>query len=91
MRFSQSGFCTWKSALFLVCRFCISKISNKKQNLDKILESKNEKNKVVANLQKSENIFLKKIKQQQKQSRLIEEQIKRIIEEEIKAARAKLK
>ena len=66
-------------------------ISNKKQNLDKILESKNEKNKVVANLQKSENIFLKKIKEQQKQSRLIEEQIKRIIEEEIKAARAKLK
>ena len=66
-------------------------ISNKKQNLDKILESKNEKNKVVANLQKSENIFLKKINEQQKQSRLIEEQIKRIIEEEIKAARAKLK
>ena len=66
-------------------------ISNKKQNLDKILESKNEKNKVVANLQKSENIFLKKIKEQQKQSRLIEEQIKRIIEEEIKAARTKLK
>ncbi len=66
-------------------------ISNKKQNLEKIFESKNEKNNVVANLQKSENIFLKKIKEQQNQSRLIEEKIKQIIEEEIKAARAKIK
>ena len=66
-------------------------ISNKRNNLNKILESKQEKDSKVAKLQKSEEIFLRKIKDQQKQARLIEEKIKRIIEEEIRLAREKLK
>ena len=69
----------------------IDLISNKKNNLNKILESKQEKDSKVAKLQKSEKIFLRKIKDQQKQARLIEEKIKRIIEEEIRLAREKLK
>ena len=69
----------------------IDLISNKKNNLYKILESKQEKDSKVAKLQKSEKIFLRKIKDQQKQARLIEEKIKRIIEEEIRLAREKLK
>ena len=69
----------------------IDLISNKKNNLNKILESKKEKDSKVAKLQKSEKIFLRKIKDQQKQARLIEEKIKRIIEEEIRLAREKLK
>ena len=69
----------------------IDLISNKRNNLNKILESKQEKDSKVAKLQKSEEIFLRKIKDQQKQARLIEEKIKRIIEEEIRLAREKLK
>ena len=69
----------------------IDLISNKKNNLYKILESKQEKDSKVSKLQKSEKIFLRKIKDQQKQARLIEEKIKRIIEEEIRLAREKLK
>ena len=69
----------------------INLISNKRNNLNKILESKQEKDSKVAKLQKSEKIFLRKIKDQQKQARLIEEKIKRIIEEEIRLAREKLK
>jgi len=69
----------------------IDLISNKRNNLNKILESKQEKDSKVAKLQKSEKIFLKKIKDQQKQARLIEEKIKLIIEEEIRLAREKLK
>ena len=69
----------------------IDLISNKRNNLNKILESKQEKDSKVAKLQKSEKIFLIKIKDQQKQARLIEEKIKRIIEEEIRLAREKLK
>ena len=69
----------------------IDLIFNKRNNLNKILESKQEKDSKVAKLQKSEKIFLRKIKDQQKQARLIEEKIKRIIEEEIRLAREKLK
>ena len=69
----------------------INLISNKKENLNKILEDKKEKNTTVAKLKKSEKIFLKKIKEQQKQSRILEEKIKRIIEEEIRLARERLK
>ena len=69
----------------------IDLISNKRNNLNKILESKQEKDSKVAKLQKSEKIFLRKIKDQQKQARLIEQKIKRIIEEEIRLAREKLK
>ena len=69
----------------------INLIANKQENLNKILEDKEEKNTKVAKLQKSENIFLKKIKEQQKQSRILEEKIKRIIEEEIRLARERLK
>ena len=69
----------------------IDLISNKRNNLNKVLESKQEKDSKVAKLQKSEKIFLRKIKDQQKQARLIEEKIKRIIEEEIRLAREKLK
>ena len=69
----------------------IDLISSKRNNLNKILESKQEKDSKVAKLQKSEKIFLRKIKDQQKQARLIEEKIKRIIEEEIRLAREKLK
>ena len=69
----------------------IDLISNKRNNLNKILESKQEKDSKVAKLQKSEKIFLRKIKDQQKQARVIEEKIKRIIEEEIRLAREKLK
>tara|TARA_B100000212_G_scaffold137144_1_gene103322 strand:- start:485 stop:1732 length:1248 start_codon:yes stop_codon:yes gene_type:complete len=66
-------------------------INNKKQNLDKIKLSKKEKNDVVSKLKKSEKIFIKKIKEQQQQARKIEEKIKKIIEEEIRLAREKLK
>lgn len=69
----------------------INLISNKKENLNKILEDKQEKNTTVDKLKKSEKIFLKKIKEQQKQSRILEEKIKRIIEEEIRLARERLK
>ena len=69
----------------------IDLISSKRNNLNKILESKQEKDSKVAKLQKSEKIFLRKIKDQQKQARLIEEKIRRIIEEEIRLAREKLK
>ena len=69
----------------------IDLISSKRNNLNKILESKQEKDSKVAKLQKSEKIFLRKIKDQQKQARLIEEKITRIIEEEIRLAREKLK
>ena len=69
----------------------INLISNKKENLNKILEDKQEKNTTVAKLKKSEKIFLKKIKEQQKKSRILEEKIKRIIEEEIRLARERLK
>jgi len=69
----------------------INLITNKQENLNKILDDKEEKNTTVAKLQKSEKIFLKKIKEQQKQSRILEEKIKRIIEEEIRLARERLK
>ena len=69
----------------------INLIANKQENLNKILDNKEEKNTKVAKLQKSEKIFLKKIKEQQKQSRILEEKIKRIIEEEIRLARERLK
>ena len=44
-------------------------ISNKKKSLNKVLISKDEKKTAVSKLQKSEQIFLKKIKDQQKKSR----------------------
>ena len=66
-------------------------ISNKKKSLDKVLISKDEKKTVVSKLQKSEQIFLKKIKDQQKKSRKLEQKIKKIIEEEIRLAREKIK
>ena len=69
----------------------INLITNKQENLNKILDDKEEKNTTVAKLQKSEKIFLKKIKEQQKQSRILEEKIKRIIEDEIRLARERLK
>jgi len=66
-------------------------ISNKKKSLDKVLISKDEKKTAVSKLQKSEQIFLKKIKDQQKKSRKLEQKIKKIIEEEIRLAREKIK
>ena len=66
-------------------------ISNKKKSLNKVLISKDEKKTVVSKLQKSEQIFLKKIKDQQKKSRQLEQKIKKIIEEEIRLAREKIK
>ena len=66
-------------------------ISNKKKSLDKVLISKDEKKTAVSKLQKSEQIFLKKIKDQQKKSRQLEQKIKKIIEEEIRLAREKIK
>ena len=69
----------------------INLITNKKENLNKILDDKEEKNTTVAKLKKSEKVFLKKIKEQQKQSMILEEKIKRIIEAEIRLARERLK
>ena len=66
-------------------------ISNKKKSLNKVLISKDEKKTAVSKLQKSEQIFLKKIKDQQKKSRQLEQRIKKIIEEEIRLAREKIK
>ena len=66
-------------------------ISNKKKSLNKVLISKDEKKTAVSKLQKSEQIFLKKIKDQQKKSRQLEKKIKKIIEEEIRLAREKIK
>jgi septal ring factor EnvC (AmiA/AmiB activator) len=66
-------------------------ISNKKKSLNKVLISKDEKKTAVSKLQKSEQIFLKKIKDQQKKSRQLEQKIKKIIEEEIRLAREKIK
>ena len=66
-------------------------ISNKKKSLNKVLISKDEKKTAVSKLQKSEQIFLKKIKDQQKKSRQLEQMIKKIIEEEIRLAREKIK
>ena len=66
-------------------------ISNKKKSLNKVLTSKEEKKTAVSKLQKSEQIFLKKIKDQQKKSRQLEQKIKEIIEEEIRLAREKIK
>jgi len=66
-------------------------ISNKKKSLNKVLTSKEEKKTAVSKLQKSEQIFLKKIKDQQKKSRKLEQKIKKIIEEEIRLAREKIK
>ena len=66
-------------------------ISNKKKSLNKVLVSKDEKKTAVSKLQKSEQIFLKKIKDQQKKSRQLEQMIKKIIEEEIRLAREKIK
>ena len=66
-------------------------ISNKKKSLNKVLISKDEKKTAVSKLQKSEQIFLNKIKDQQKKSRQLEQKIKKIIEEEIRLAREKIK
>ena len=66
-------------------------ISNKKKSLNKVLISKDEKKTAVSKLQKSEQIFLKKIKDQQKKSRQLEQKIKKIIEEEIRLAREKIR
>lgn len=66
-------------------------ISIKKKSLNKVLISKDEKKTAVSKLQKSEQIFLKKIKDQQKKSRQLEQKIKKIIEEEIRLAREKIK
>ena len=66
-------------------------ISNKKKSLNKVLISKDEKKTAVSKLQKSEQIFLKKIKDQQKKSKQLEQKIKKIIEEEIRLAREKIK
>ena len=66
-------------------------ISNKKKSLNKVLISKDEKKTAVSKLQKSEQIFLKKIKDQQKKSTQLEQKIKKIIEEEIRLAREKIK
>ena len=69
----------------------INLITNKQENLNKILDDKEEKNTTVAKLKKSEKVFLKKIKEQQKQSMILEQKIKRIIEAEIRLARERLK
>ena len=66
-------------------------ISNKKKSLNKVLIYKDEKKTAVSKLQKSEQIFLKKIKDQQKKSRQLEQKIKKIIEEEIRLAREKIR
>ena len=66
-------------------------ISNKKQSLKKVLISKDEKKIALSKLKKSEQIFLRKIKDQQKKSRKLEQKIKKIIEEEIRLAREKIK
>lgn len=66
-------------------------ILNKKKSLNKVLISKDEKKTAVSKLRKSEQIFLKKIKDQQKKSRQLEQKIKKIIEEEIRLAREKIK
>ena len=62
-------------------------ISDKKVKLGTVIESKEEKKTVVAKLQKSEKLFKTKIQQQQKEALLLENKIKKIIEEEIRKAR----
>jgi septal ring factor EnvC (AmiA/AmiB activator) len=62
-------------------------VSDKKVKLGTVIESKEEKKTIVAKLQKSEKIFKTKIQKQQKKALLLEQKIKKIIEEEIKKAR----
>ena len=66
-------------------------VSDKKVKLGTVIESKEEKKTIVAKLQKSEKIFKTKIQKQQKKALLLEQKIKKIIEEEIRKARESAK
>ena len=66
-------------------------ISDKKVKLGTVIESKEEKKKIFAKLQKSEKLFKIKIQEQQKKALLLEQKIKKIIEEEIRKARESAK
>ena len=69
----------------------ISLILFKKDKLKTISDSKEEKKIIFSKLQKSENLFLTKIKSQQKKALLLDKKIKKIIEEEIRLARDRLR
>ena len=66
-------------------------ISDKKVKLGTVIESKEEKKTIFAKLQKSEKLFKIKIQEQQKKALLLEQKIKKIIEEEIRKARESAK
>ena len=66
-------------------------ISDKKVKLGTVIESKEEKKKIFAKLQKSEKLFKIKIQEQHKKALLLEQKIKKIIEEEIRKARESAK
>lgn len=66
-------------------------INNKKEEVKGLEIQKTEKNEVIKKLKKSEKYFKKELHKQQQAAKLLDEKIRKIIEEEIRKARAKKK
>lgn len=65
-----------------------SLVGFKKTELTTISNTKDEKQKLVTKLSKSEKLFKKQLKDKQQQAKVLDDKIRKIIEEEIRKARA---
>ena len=66
-------------------------VSSKKEELESVNSTKNEKQELVKKLSKSERLFRKQLQDKQKKAKELDDRIRKIIEEEIRKAREKAK
>lgn len=66
-------------------------VSSKKEELQSVNSTKNEKYELVKKLSKSESVFRKQLQDKQKMAKEVDDRIRKIIEEEIRKAREKAK
>lgn len=66
-------------------------VSSKKEELQSVNSTKNEKQELVKKLSKSEGVFRKQLQDKQKKAKKLDDRIRKIIEEEIRKAREKAK
>ena len=66
-------------------------VSLKKEELQSVNSTKNEKQELVKKLSKSERVFRKQLQDKQKKAKELDDRIRKIIEEEIRKAREKAK
>ena len=66
-------------------------VSNKKDELESVNSTKDEKQKLVTKLSKSEKLFKKRLQDKQKQAKELDKRIRKIIDEAIRKAREEAK